>query len=47
MANTQKPEVTQEEIDKAKGLWIQFTKMSKWTIIAIIACLALMALALV
>ena len=47
MANAQKPEVTQEEIDKARNLWIQFTTMSKWTIIAIVACLAVMALTLV
>lgn len=46
MASTQKPDVTPEEINKAKNLWDRFTKMVTWCTIVTIAVLALMALTL-
>lgn len=44
MANVHKPEVSAEDINKAKNLWHGFTKMITWSTVSIIACLALMAL---
>jgi hypothetical protein len=46
MANTQKPEVTKAQVEQATSLWHNFTHWSKISIIAIIICLALMALLL-
>jgi len=47
MANAQKPEVTKEQVEHAQNLWHNFTKSTKWSVIAVIICLALMALLLV
>lgn len=44
MANTQKPDVTPEELAHAQGLWIGFTNLLKWGTIVTISGLALMAL---
>ena len=47
MANAKKPEVTKEELEHAQSLWIDFTAWMKWSVIAVIICLALMAVTLV
>jgi hypothetical protein len=44
MANTQKVDVTKEEVQKAQNLWLSFTTMMKWGIIVVIATLVFMAL---
>ncbi len=44
MANTPKADVSVEEVQKAKNLWLSFTVMMKWGIISVIGILALMAL---
>lgn len=46
MANAKKPEVTSDELNHAKTLWIGFTKMMTWGTIGVIACLGLMAIVL-
>lgn len=47
MGQTQKPEVTKAEIEGAQTLWNNFTELLKWSVIAIIIVLALMAAFLV
>ena len=44
MANTQKPDVTAEEINHARYLWGGFTALLKWGTFATITVLILMAL---
>lgn len=43
MGSTSKPEVTKQEIQEATNLWVNFTKYTKWGVIAIIVVLVLMA----
>ena len=47
MANAQKPEATKEAIENANNLWTRFTVSMKWGVIAVVLCLALMAVTLV
>ena len=43
MGQAQKPEVTKAEINSAQTLWVNFTELLKWSVVAIIIVLALMA----
>lgn len=47
MGSNTKPEASQEAIDNAKLLWGRFTVSLKYGVIFTVACLALMAFALV
>ena len=47
MGTAQKPNVTKEEIEQAQTLWVNFTELMKWGVIAVIIVLALMATFLV
>lgn len=44
MATAKKPQVTKEAIENANNLWSSFMKWTTWGVLAIIGCLALMAL---
>ena len=43
MGETKPAKPTKKEIERAEGLWVNFTAMAKWTTIAICATLAVMA----
>ena len=44
MGNTEKPEVTAEELQNAQSCWVGFTELIKWGTIASIAGVVLLAL---
>lgn len=44
MGNTEKPEVTVEEVQKAENLWVGFTYLLKYGTIATIGGLVLLAI---
>ena len=44
MGQAKKVEVTKEAIEDAKSMWIGFTKLTTFSIIAIVAILVLMAI---
>lgn len=47
MANAEKVEVSKEDIENAEALWAGFTNLMKYSIIAIVVVLALMAIFLI
>lgn len=47
MAKVEKVEVTKEAIEDAKSMWIGFTKMTTFSIVAIVGILVLMVIFLV
>lgn len=47
MAQSQKPETSPEDVQKAENLWTQFTVYMKYAIIVTLIVLALMAFTLV
>lgn len=46
MGEAQKPTVTKEEIKVAHDFWVHFTKMTTWSILAMIGLLAILAMTL-